>query len=116
MLVLKRNDRLSGVLSLACSIVAAASGGSSHRADAGSVRVLGEIIVTARKKEFPQDALVLINAFSKQQTANSKQQIKQQRIDSLGELAQFTPGLQTSETTASVGGSVFLRGRHGQRS
>ena len=105
MLELKKNDSWPGVLSLAFSVVAI-SGGYSHRADAAeaSVRVLEEIIVTARKREESlQDAPVLINAFS-------KEQIRQQRIDSLDELAQFTPGLQTSETTTSVGGSVFLRG------
>ena len=104
MLVLKRNDSLPGILSLVFSVIAAASGGYSHRVDAGSVRVLDQIIVTARKREESlQDAPVLINAFS-------KEQIKQQRIDGLDDLAQFTPGLQTSETTTSVGGSVFLRG------
>ena len=105
MLELKKNYSLPGVLSLAFSVVAV-SGGYSHTADAaeGSVRVLEEIIVTARKKEESlQDAPVLINAFS-------KQQIKQQRIAGLDDLAQFTPGLQTSEQTSSNGGSVFLRG------
>ena len=102
MLELKKNYSLPGVLSLAFSVVAV-SGGYSHTAE-GAVRVLEEIIVTARKKEESlQDAPVLINAFS-------KQQIKQQRIAGLDDLAQFTPGLQTSEQTTSNGGSVFLRG------
>ena len=72
-----------------------------HRADN---RVIEEIHVTARKREESlQETPVLITAFS-------REQIRQHNINSLDELAQFTPGLQTGEQTASNGGSVFLRG------
>ncbi len=82
--------------------------GSGHAQDSNldvaDNRVIEEIVVTARKKEETlQDAPVLITAFS-------RQQIEQQNINGLDELAVFTPGLQTGEQTASNGGSVFLRG------
>ena len=82
--------------------------GELHSQDSGLTtpdnRVIEEIVVTARKKEESlQDAPVLITAFG-------RQQIEQQNINGLDELAVFTPGLQTGEQTASNGGSVFLRG------
>jgi len=80
----------------------------AHAQDGGFARadnrVIEEIVVTARKKEETlQDAPVLITAFS-------REQIEQQNINGLDELAAFTPGLQTGEQTGSNGGSVFLRG------
>ncbi len=100
---MSKNTIVNGLsLAMGASFMVAASGAAL--AQENSARTLEEVIVTARKREESlQDAPVLINAFS-------KKQIKQQRIDGLDELAQFTPGLQTSERTTSNGGSVFLRG------
>ncbi len=100
---MSKNAIVNGLsLAMGASFMVAASGVAL--AQENSARTLEEVIVTARKREESlQDAPVLINAFS-------RKQIKQQRIDGLDELAQFTPGLQTSEQTSSNGGSVFLRG------
>lgn len=70
----------------------------------GSDRRLPTITVNARKRaESLQDAPVIITAFN-------TEALEQRRIQSIDELASFTPGLLVSETTTSVGGTLALRG------
>jgi iron complex outermembrane receptor protein len=62
------------------------------------------IIVTARKREEAlQDVPTAINAFS-------SDQIERLKINGVDDLASFTPGLQTAESSVSSGGSISLRG------
>lgn len=62
------------------------------------------IIVTARKRaEALQDVPTAINAFS-------SEQIERLKINGVDDLASFTPGLQTAESSVSSGGSISLRG------
>lgn len=62
------------------------------------------IIVTARKREEAlQDVPTAINAFS-------SEQIERLKINGVDDLASFTPGLQTAESSVSSGGSISLRG------
>ena len=62
------------------------------------------LIVTARKREeLLQDVPAAITAFG-------KADIQRYKLNSVDELTRLTPGLQTSESSVSSGGSIALRG------
>lgn len=64
----------------------------------------GTIIVTARKRaEALQDVPAPITAFG-------AEQIERLKINGVDDLAAFTPGLQSAESSVSSGGSISLRG------
>ncbi len=99
-------SRIAGALTL--GLIAGGTGNFAGAADdssdPASERVIEEIVVTARKKEESlKDAPVIMTAFS-------SEQIRQLDINSIDDLSRYTPGLQTSESANSNGGSVILRG------
>ena len=62
------------------------------------------LIVTARKRsELLQDVPAAITAFG-------QNEIQRYKLGSVDELTRLTPGLQTSESSVSSGGSIALRG------
>jgi iron complex outermembrane receptor protein len=70
-----------------------AQGGGAQAADAGRI---DEIVVTARKREESlQEVPISITAFT-------SEQIERQRIESIADIAQFTPGLVYQDINANL--------------
>ena len=90
---------------IGAALLTAPPGGALADDYAGqNVRTLEEIIVTARKREESlQDSPVTISAISKQMIDNFQ-------VDSLTDIASFTPGLVASKEGNAAGGTLFMRG------
>lgn len=98
------NRILSGV---ACLALLAPAGFAQEAPEAAPEDVqatMNKVIVTARKRdELLGDVPTAISAFGKEDIARLN-------IASIDDLASFTPGLQTAESSVSSGGSISLRG------
>lgn len=103
------NLRFSGytklnTVTLALVLVATLTLSSTEWANAESMTAIEEIVVTARKREESlQDAPVVISALTSE-TLNDFS------IDSMEDIADFTPGLLTITSGVGSGGSLTLRG------
>lgn len=103
------NRVLSGVAALALIAPVAMSQEISTASEAGpqpeeAQATMSTVIVTARKRdELIQEVPTAISAFG-------TEDIDRLNIASVDDLASFTPGLQTAESSVSSGGSISLRG------
>lgn len=92
----------AGMCAMLASPAFAQSTSTSARVDNGPE--VETLVVTARKRnEALQDVPVAVTAFA-------KADIERYKLNSVDELTRLTPGLQTSESSVSSGGSIALRG------
>lgn len=98
------NRILCGVACLALLAPASLAQGTPDSASDDTEATMNKVVVTARKRdEFIEDVPTAISAFGKDDIARLN-------LTSIDDLASFTPGLQTAESSVSSGGSISLRG------